>query len=378
MDYEVLESALANNGGNKAAAARELGVARSTFCDWLNRKRPEPTLSKTRVFVGDIEPEVVSLRAENNKLRRALLKQANESGQLVRLVRKIKTIIPAVAPVAKEYSARSGDKPVVDACIQLSDIHYGAVQPEDEIEGFGEFSPAICEARLENFFQDFLDFVTVQRSGYIIKNLHVLCTGDYISGDIQDLRVTNAFPAPAQAVGCGVLLATLIAGLTPVFENTYVHIVTSDNHGRLTRKPQAKEGGVNNWSYVVGKWVEHSLRALPNVTVNVIAKAWESVECCGRRYLLTHGNHISGWERSVSRQAVNRMNAPDVSKFHRIVAGHWHTASVQPMYLGGGSVSGTDAFDHGQGRCSPPQQTTWLIHPEHGEFAWTAWNLRVC
>jgi hypothetical protein len=236
---------------------------------------------------------------------------------------------------------------------------------------------------MENLFQDFLDFITVQRNGYNIRNLHILCTGDYISGDIQDLRVTNAFPAPVQAVQCGRMLASLINGLTPVFDNIHVHIVTDDNHGRLTKKPQAKEGGTNNWSYVVAKWVEHSFISTKNVTVNVIAKPWESVECCGRRYLLTHGHHVSGWmgfpyfgiERLVAREALKRMNAPDIRKFHKVVLGHWHAPLKHPNYFIGGSVSGTDAYDHGQGRYTAAQQVSWLISKKHGEFAWTEWNL---
>ena len=77
----------------------------------------------------------------------------------------------------------------------------------------------------------------------------------------------------------------------------------------------------------------------------------------------------------LAREALKRMNAADVRKFHKVVLGHWHAPLAHPWYWIGGSCSGTDAFDHGQGRHAEPQQVTWLIHPRHGEFARTEWTL---
>ncbi len=325
------------------------------------------------------------LRRENAELRRSILASTCDHGRVEGLLNRVIELIPETAVAPSVFNIRTKSrKPVADFCLDLTDIHYGAIQPSDEVEGFGEYSPAICEARMENLFQDVLDFVQIQRNGYSIRNLHILGTGDYISGDIQDLRVTNAFPAPVQAVQCSQMLTSMIGGIVPHFDKTAVHIVTDDNHGRLTKKPQSKEGGLNNWSYVVGKWIEKSFESCDDVTVNVIAKPWESVQCCGRRYLLTHGHHVATWmgfpyagiERLVSREALKRMNAPDVRKFDKVVLGHWHAPMKHPHYFVGGSVSGTDAYDHGQGRHALPQQVSWLISPDHGEFAWTEWNLR--
>lgn len=378
-----------NTYGSITEAAKALDIPRTTFRDWVHRfKITQPTVQKKAApTLAELPAELISLKQENNKLRRDALDYVSEHGSLLGVVSDIIANIPKVAPVASKFvvSKTAADKSVVDACLQLSDLHYGAVQPADEVEDFGEFSPAICEARMFNLFQDFLKFVTIQRGGYNIRNLHVLCTGDYISGDIQDLRVTNAFPSPVQTVKCATMLSSLIAGAASHFENVYVHIVTDDNHGRLTKKPQAKEGGTNNYAYIVGAWIKTSLSNIKNVSVNVIPRPWESVDCNGRRYLLTHGHHVTGWmgfpyfgiERMASREAMKRMNAPDYRKFHKIVMGHWHAPLKHPMYFIGGSASGTDAYDHGQGRSCKPQQTSWLIHEEHGEFAWTEWELHV-
>ncbi len=379
---------LVSTHGSVTAAAKAAGIARTTFRCILGSQRDDTPSAAcpSAPPAPPPEPEVLSLRRENAELRRSILASTCDHGRVEGLLNRVIELIPATAVAPAVFDRREGrHKPRVDMCLHLTDLHYGANQPSDEVEGFGEFSPDICARRMTNLFRDVLDFVRVQRNGYDIRTLHILGTGDYISGDIQDLRVTNAFPAPVQAVQCAQLLTQLIAGIAPHFERVQVHLVTDDNHGRLTKKPQAKEGGLNNWSYVVGKWIEKSFASCNRVTVNVIAKPWESVECNGRRYLLTHGHHVCGWmgfpyfgiERLVAREALKRMNAPDIRKFDKVVLGHWHAPLKHPYYFIGGSVSGTDAYDHGHGRHSSPQQVSWLISEEHGEFAWTEWNLWV-
>jgi hypothetical protein len=52
-----------------------------------------------------------------------------------------------------------------------------------------------------------------------------------ISGDIHDeLRVTNAFPAPQQAIEAGEILAKQAAMAAPHFRSVILDIITDDNH----------------------------------------------------------------------------------------------------------------------------------------------------
>lgn len=330
--------------------------------------------------------EMMALRAENDELHRQIKDYKREHGRLEDMIHQVVAAAPRAPAVTVKYAPQKGvvGSPC-DVVLHISDIHFGAVQESDEIEGFGEFSPNVALARLTNFGRDVLDWVGIKRCGYLIKRCHVLMTGDYVSGDIhEELRITNAYPAPVQAVECGRALSGMLMMLAPHFEVVSVHMTTDDNHGRMTRKPQAKEGGLNNWGYVVARWVEAQVSNQRNITVNVIPRPWDSVECNGRRYLLTHGHRVMGWagfpyygiERLVSREAMKRMNAAEVRKFHKVVMGHWHAPLAHPWYWIGGSVGGTDAFDHGQGRYCEPKQVSWMIHPGHGEFDRTEWLLR--
>jgi hypothetical protein len=224
----------------------------------------------------------------------------------------------------------------------------------------------------------------VQRAGYNIPRLHILGTGDYISGGIHpELKVTNAYPEPVQAVQCGYKLGALIEMLAPHFERIDSDWITLDNHGRLTLKNQAAQGGENNWGYVVAHIVKQYCSRMENVDVRIHAKPSTLVKIGdAEKYLMFHGHQIKGWaglpyygfDRRVAMEAVKRMNVPD-SAFTKLVFGHFHVAIDTMNYNAGGSLSGTNAFDHSCGRHARAHQTSWMVHKSHGQFNFTRWWL---
>jgi len=332
------------------------------------------------------EPEVVHLRAEVDALRKRYDKEREAHGELREVLTDLKLAVSAAEPVKMVYKPGkdSADKGSPLTCVlHLTDLHNGEVTKAEEVDGFGEFNPEIFTSRLHDLGQKILRFVEVQRAGYNIQNLHVLGTGDYVSGDIhQELQVTNAYPAPVQAVRAGYDLGALLAMLAPHFEHVSSDWITCDNHGRLTRKNQAAEGGQNNWGFVVAHVIQQHVSRLSNVKVNIHAKPSALVGIGSERYLCFHGHEIKGWaglpyygfDRRAAMEAVKRMNVPDAS-FTKMVFGHFHTAVSTLLYNSGGSLSGTNAFDHSCGRHARAHQTSWLVHPERGEFAFSRWWL---
>ena len=330
---------------------------------------------------------ILALQAERDQIASAYKDYKREHGQLEQLMAEVLAAVPSITPQAPVYrppTKRRVEKDVA-VVVHITDAHHGAIQVSDEIEGFGSFSPALSRARQYGLMTDVLDWVEMHRLGYSIPECRLLVTGDLISGDIHDeLRVTNAFPAPRQAVEAGEILAKQAVMAAPHFARIVLDIITDDNHGRLTRKPQSKEGGINNWMFVVASMTKVLLALHDNVVVNIHAMPQKVVSVCGRRYLLCHGHEVSGWlgfpyygiERKTAREALKRMNGPDMSKFDKVIMGHWHSPMETQMFWVGGSVSGTDAYDHKAGRQADPQQVSWLVHPKWGEFDRTCWNLR--
>ena len=330
------------------------------------------------------ESDVVYLRKRVKELEAKRTDEKQSTGEALEIVHALREAIAGAEPVRMFYTLNkaTGGSDCTHV-LHITDWHYGAVIDRDEVDGFGVFDPDIAEARVADLGRMIVRKTEAQRHGYKVPNLHIIGTADFISGDIhQELQVTNAFPAPVQAVKCGYLMGGLFAMLAEHFDRIEADIITQDNHGRLTRKPQSAQGGLNNWSYVVAEIAAQHVKAIANIGVRVHAKPTALVTVGPEKYLAFHGHQIKGWggipyygiDRRVAMEAVKRMGAPD-AVFTRLLTGHLHVAVDGPVWKIGGSLSGTDAFDHSCGRHSKPHQTSWFVHPTHGEFDFTRWWL---
>lgn len=349
----------------------------------------------------DPAEEIKHLRDVVKQKDRERLSYEKEVGKLRVLFDEMADAIDALPPPAVEYHrprATKVETPVTHVC-HLTDWHDGAQQESLEIEGLNEFSPVILREYVRNYVKDNLDWLELHRKSYTVNDVHLLLTGDYISGGIhEELRWTNAYPEPVQAIKAGELIAEVVAMLSPHYERVIVDAITVDNHARLTRKPQSQEAGINTWNYPVLRFAKERLREHKNVDFRIHEMIFKLVECGGRRYLLTHGDRVRGWagfpyyglERLASREAQKRMKQAllesrkveaDVAKvtgwlFDRVILGHFHAPLKHGKYWIGGSACGTTAYDHGEGREADPLQCSWMVHPGHGEFDMTDWRLR--
>lgn len=336
----------------------------------------------------DPAPETRHLKQQISTLSKQLDSQKEQYGALHNALADILEAVPQATPPKMEYrKPRKGkaivDKPVIHT-IQLTDWHIGQVTKPEFVENFGENSWAVHQARVETLQQKLIDKTTVMRRGYQVDDAVIIHTGDYVSGDIhQELQTTNEFPAPVQAVNAGFLLGQFILNMAPHFRNVRVHLLTTDNHGRITKKPQCEDGGLNNWGFVVANIAKQFVSRLKNVQIFIHSGTTQVIEIGCERYLTSHGDGILGTfgipfygiERKKQREAMARMNMEKEFRFTRILIGHFHTALNHEHWMIGGSLTGTSAYDHKEGRHSRPHQTSWFVHPDHGEFDWTRWWL---
>jgi hypothetical protein len=324
--------------------------------------------------------EVQELRRQLKKQEHVLESYKQSHGGLTVLMAEMRKAIEIYTPPRVEFRELKNKTTVENPCsavFHITDVHFGAVQNPSEIEGFGEYSPEISARRCMQYIDRAIRWVKLHRVNYKIPKAVVLVTGDLISGDIHlELMVTNAFPVPMQVVGAAKLLADQISELSKHFENVEVHFIAEDNHARLTKKPQAKEAGINSFNYLVGEFAKQTLAHHKNVDFQIYTQYEKVIKVENRRYLCAHGHNIQGWmgipfygiERKVARESYKRMNASDDLKFHKFVIGHWHEPFKGVKIYVGGSVQGTDAYDHKAGRHADPSQSAWLVHPKHGEF----------
>jgi len=326
------------------------------------------------------------LKAEIERLSSALENRKRDSGKIADAMADVLAHV-AVAKPPKIIFSPSKDamvtSPVVHA-VHITDWHIGEVVLPEHVEEFGEANYEKAVERVAKLGASVVEKTKLMRNAYTVDECHVIGTADWISGDIhEELVRTNEFPAPVQAVRSGFLLGSFLVGLSAHFPIVSVDLITAGNHDRLTRKPQSADGGLNSWGYVVCEIAKQHVSACKNVQVRIHHSLSAIINVANQRYLIAHGDGIKGtWgipfygiERKKQKEAMARMNMTPDKHFDKIVIGHFHTALNHEHWLIGGSLSGTTEHDHKEGRHSRPHQTSWFVHPKHGEFDWTRWWL---
>ena len=336
-------------------------------------------------FLQENSELVHELKVQLDEKDRILGDYKKEHGRLEVFFNAILASVSSMDPLPIQYVQKESRVTKVTAVMQIADAHMGSVQRPDEVEGFNEYNPEICRARQIDFAGRFNKWIDRNRNSYTIDKCVVLATGDFISGDIhQELQVTNAFPVTVQVVKAAQVLAEQLVLLSQNFTSIEVHFIGADNHGRLTRKPQAKEEGLNNLNYLVGELAKAYIAKLTNVKFNIYPVHEKVVTVDNRNYLIAHGHGMRAWmgipwysaERKVGKETTARMQLIMDQKlkmhdigFHKFIFSHFHTPLDTAMYSCCGSVQGTDAYDHVAGRYAVPSQAAWLVHPRWKEMS---------
>lgn len=344
---------------------------------------PKISRVSAEAFKATVDPAPVEkqLRLDNAALRRRIEELKTSIGEnenfFFELTQSVKDM--KLEPVKILYTPPKSSKVVrpVSEVWHFTDWHIGEVVSPDEVEGFNAFDYAIACDRVQHYTKTCLNMTELYRTNYTINELVIICTADFISGDIHDeLRVTNEWPVPVQCAKAGRLLGEAIRAAAPYFASVRVEFIVPDNHSRLTKKVQFKESGLNSYNYVVGYIAQMMVADVKNVTFNMYPQIQQVIEVQRMRYLCRHGNGIKGtWgipyygvDRVASQAAKARINRARKHHFHKLLIGHFHAPLRFGPWQIGGSLNGTTEFDHGSNRYAGPAQTMWLVHPEHGEF----------
>lgn len=320
---------------------------------------------------------VKHLQKQIRLLERDRAKLHEKLGNLDEFAARCAAAIVAAPPFPRfTYKHARAQGVEVVANIDFSDWHIGEVIRANETDGFNRYNYRIAEARIFGIVNDFLKWVDVQRRVYVIQECRITGKGDYISGDIHyELSATNEFPVPEQTVRAGKLLGEVIRRIASHFERVQVDAVGADNHGRLTRKPQAKQKTSNNMSFIVHEMARVETGACRNVKWNIATGMKLLTRLAGWPFLIEHGDTIKSWAgfpyyglgRLIGREATRRMTTG--KGFQYLSIGHFHVpAFVEGRTLVNGSLSGTSEFDHSCGRHAAPSQLAFLVHPKHGVF----------
>lgn len=264
--------------------------------------------------------------------------------------------------------------------LMLSDWHWGETVDPTQIEYLNEFNLAIAGDRADRVFTTALELLFHHQSGMSYDGFVMPLGGDMFSGNIhEELRMTNGAPIHE----CLLTLADKLAGgimeVADNFQWVYVPAVVG-NHGRIDRKPTAKEAVKDNYDWLlynfVKKLVQGRMGDKCNVEFDISTALDLNYQLYSTRYLLTHGDQISsgdgvgGFWPSLMKTAHRKQQRSvkgGGTGFDYMVCGHFHKYGSVSNVIVNGSLKGYDEWVYKMNYdFERPIQALWVTHPEHG------------
>jgi hypothetical protein len=312
---------------------------------------------------------------ETRRLQARLRAQAAEMADLRRMLDFVRAIDQVkVRPATWKTPARAKQNHAV-ATVMLTDMHFDEVVDPAQVDGYNAYNRQIAELRLRKWADSIVKLTRDDISNTTWDGCVVLVGGDIFSGNIhEELKETNA----------GTLFEAVVHWLEPMisafrllgdaFGRVELDMVVG-NHGRMTRKPRAKDRAQDNVEWLMYRLIERELRGDARFTVRVSEGADLRVSIYGTRYLLTHGDQFRGGSgisgalaplmlgqaRKLRRELV--AGAP----FDWLTIGHWHQLWFGKGIIIGGTLKGIDEYAwQGSFEPEPPAQAFWVTDPRHG------------
>lgn len=382
--------------GSKTAAAKALGMPRSTFrCQLAAAADRGITLGdgpaekpRIRVKAGSsaappappidgrqrmaYEDTIRTLRAELRDRYRAELDADAIRAEIFGLATH--------QPDVPDWMVRSepgGSAPGVPITI-WSDFHWGEVVRSVEVSGVNEFNTEIARKRFRLLVERTVDLCFHHMVCPTYPGIVVCLGGDMITGEIhQELAETNDATTMQALID---LQSELIRGLEIMadrFGRVFVPCVVG-NHGRGTLKPRAKGRVFTSFEWLLYCQLERHFRDDDRITFLVPGEADAHFRVYGHRYMLTHGDSlgVKGGDGIIGalgpitrgRIKVSRSEAQIGRDFDTLLIGHWHQYMPMRKVITNGSLKGFDEYARLMLRVEyePPQQALWFQHPKWG------------
>lgn len=257
-----------------------------------------------------------------------------------------------------------------------SDWHWGEVVNPDEIGGVNKYNLEIAHERLNKLIEGTVSLLTEHMVNPEYPGIIFALGGDMVSGNIhEELSETNEMPIMPVVLDLIDHLVVAIKRLKQVFGRVFLPCVPG-NHGRLHKKPRAKESNFNSYDWLIYQSLDRYFAGDDDVVFFIPDGPDALVSVFGHRYLFTHGNQFRSFGDSlvgplgpVTRgdHKKRSRNAQIGQKYDTLVIGHFHTLVQMQRVIMNGSLIGYSeyAFSSNFGY-EPPQQALWVTHPTRG------------
>ena len=335
--------------------AEAFGIKVSSLTNFM-ADRGVPKLDSEFSLPKSVDNDVLieKARAESRVWHEKYQTMVRREALAQRLVSAMQDSVQAITPLPllPIVSSASTDHDQLAVAL-LSDLHIGEVVDPEETGGLAQYNMQIFNRRLALWTHKVIDLVTFRRSFVHVPELLIAGLGDWVSGSIHDeLARTNEGHETSILSRGAYLVAQSFALLSPHFENIHFHGVVG-NHGRMTKRPEAKERW-NNWDYLMYQLVALFCRDIENIHFHIPKSFYTVVDANGLRLLLIHGDNIKSY-MSIPFYGINRAisNFHDIlqnteHQFDGVLMGHFHSAADIDKFAGpvliSSSFKGGDEF----------------------------------
>lgn len=256
-----------------------------------------------------------------------------------------------------------------------SDWHWGEVVLPGQIHHKNEFNVAIAKRRLRRLVEATISLCFDHMVNPVYPGLVVNLGGDIVSGDIHDELVeTNELTSAQTLIDVTGSLAWALKHLADKFGRLWL-VSVAGNHGRMTKKPRAKNRAFTNFDWVISQLLRRQF--IDDTRFSWLIPdgpdAWYQVH--QHRYLLTHGDQFRGGDGIIG--ALGPILRGDTKKrarnanvglaYDTMLMGHWHQYLPFDRVIVNGSLKGYDeyAMQNNFG-FELPRQALWFTHPRRG------------
>lgn len=213
-----------------------------------------------------------------------------------------------------------------------SDWHWGEVVDPAEINGVNAFNLEIAHQRARTMVERAVSLLRKNVAGAHYPGIVFALGGDMVSGDIHDeLSQTNDVPMLPIVLDLVSVLAWAIKALADEFGAVFLPCVAG-NHGRMTRKPRAKQRAHTNFDWLTYQLLASRFAGDKRVSFLIPDGPDASWRVFGVRYCLTHGDQFRGGDGMIG--ALGPVARGDKRKRSRngqidmgydvLLMGHWH------------------------------------------------------
>lgn len=357
-------------GGDVSAAARLLGLPRTTFRGRLEAARNSPAAATPEVDERiELRDKVRSLTAQIAAFNREVLDDKYVKEKIIGLA-----TAPINPPNWLAMPAKSKRAPGVPTLF-ASDWHHGERVFPDQVGGVNEYNMQIAHRRARRLITSTIDLLENHMVNPDYPGIVFALGGDMVSGGIhEELMATDEMEIMPVVVDLIGVLRWCIDTLAAKFGRVFVPCVTG-NHGRNTNKIRAKGRNFTSFDWLIYQILAKHYEGTKDIVFSIPDGSDCLYQVYNHRYLLTHGDQFRGGDGLIGHLGpVFRGNHKKSSRnvqigmeYDTMLIGHFHTLAQLPRIITNGSLKGYDEYAYsGNFSFEVPQQALWITHPHRG------------